>query len=169
MPEQAKITSIEAIEQFRAALILYLSQARPALDEISGEIVHTKVWLQNDQRRFLESEMRKRSKKLEEAQQELFSARLSNFQETTSLQQMAVQRMQREVRELEEKLKRVKKWERELENHSDPLVKSAEQFQTFLTIEMPKAIAYLAQVVKTLEAYSGVALPGSAAKNGETA
>ncbi|HZF00589.1 MAG TPA: hypothetical protein VE344_01715 [Methylomirabilota bacterium] len=160
MPDQAKITSVEAIESFRAALILYLSQARPALEEISGEIVRAKVWLQNDQRRLWESEMRRRLKKLEEAQQELFSARISNFQETTSLQQMAVQRSQRSVREAEEKLARLKKWDRELENHSEPLVKSAEQFQTFLTIEMPKAIAYLAQVMKTLEAYSGVTQKG---------
>jgi hypothetical protein len=159
MSEQAKITSVEAIESFRAALILYLSQARPALEEISGEIVRTKVWLQHDQRRLWENEMRKRLKKLEEAQQELFSARLSNFQETTSLQQMVVQRTQRAVREAEEKLARLKKWDRELENRSEPLVKSAEQFHTFLTTEMPKAIAYLAQVVKTLEAYSGMMPP----------
>jgi hypothetical protein len=139
------------------------------VEEISGEIVRTKVWLQNDQRRLWEGEMRKRSKKLEEAQQELFSARLSSFQETTSLQQMTVQRSQRAVREVKEKLARLKKWERELENQSEPLIKSAEQFQTFLTTEMPKAIAYLGQVVKTLEAYSGVALPGNTPKSGETA
>jgi len=154
MAEQAKITSVEAIETFRAALILYLSQARPALEEISAELVRTKTWLQNDQRRLWETELRKRQKKLEEAQQELFSARLSSFQETTSLQMMAVQRWQRAVREAEEKLARLKKWDRELENRSEPLLKQAEQFQTFLTIEMPKAIAHLGETVKILEAYA---------------
>jgi hypothetical protein len=165
MAEQAKITSVEAIESFRAALILYLSQARPALEEVSAEITRSKSWLQHDQRRFWENEMRQRRKKLDEAQQELFSARISNFQEATSLQQMAVNRWQRSVREAEEKLAQLKKWDRELENRSDPLLKSAEQFQTFLTMDLPKAIAYLAQVVKTLEAYAGVAAP----KTGETA
>jgi hypothetical protein len=169
MAEQAQVTSVEAIESFRAALILFLSQARPMLEEVSGEIVRSKAWLQNDQRRTWESELNRRRKKLEEAQQELFSARMSNFQETTSLQLMAVQRWQRAVREAEEKLATLKKWDRELENRSQPLLKQAEQFQTFLTIEMPKANAYLSQVVKTLEAYAGMTLPGTAgAKSGET-
>jgi len=154
MAEQAKITSVEAIETFRAALILYLSQARPALEEVSAELIRTKTWLQNDQRRTWETELRKRQKKMEEAQQELFSARLSSFQETTSLQVMAVQRWQRGVREAEEKIARLKKWDRELENRSEPLLKQAEQFQTFLTTELPKAIAYLSETVKILEAYA---------------
>jgi hypothetical protein len=166
MAEQAKITSVEAIEQFRAAMILFLSQARPAIEEISGEIVRAKNWLQHDQRRFWENELRVRGRKLEEAKGELFNARLSSFQESTSLQQMAVQRWQRAAREAEEKMAVLKKWNRELENRSGPLVKQAEQFQTFLTIEMPKAIAYLAQAVKTLEAYAGVSAP---AKTGESA
>jgi len=166
MAEQAKVTSVEAIEQFRAALILFLSSARPALEEVSAEIARAKSWLQNDQRRFWENELRVRQRKLEEAQQELFSARLSSFQETTSLQQMAVNRWQRAAREAEEKIARLKKWDRELENRSEPLVKQAEQFHTFLTTEMPKAIAYLAQSVKTLEAYASVSAP---AKTGESA
>lgn len=159
MAEQAKITSVEAIEQFRSALILFLSNTRPALEEVSGEIARAKGWLQHDQRRFWENESRLRGRKLEEAQQELFSARMSSFQETTSLQQMAVNRWRRAVQEAEEKLARLKKWDRELENRSEPLVKQAEQFHTFLAMEMPKAIAYLAQVVKTLEAYASVAPP----------
>src|SRR6185369_15827719 len=151
MADQAKITSVEAIEAFRAALVIFMSQARPAMEEVSGEVARCGAWLQHDQRRFWENELRGRRKKLEEAQQELFSARMSNFQETTGLQQMAVQRWQRSVREAEEKLGILKKWDRELENRSQPLLKQAEQLQTYLTTEMPKAIAYLAQIVKTLE------------------
>ena len=162
MAEQAKITSVEAIELFRAALIIYLSQARPALEEVSAELLRTRTWLQNDQRRIWETELRKRRKKLEEAQQELFGARLSSFQETTSLQMMAVQRWQRAVREAEDKLARLKKWDRELDNRSEPLLKQAEQFQNFLATDMPKAVAYLDQTVKILEAYADVGpKPGS--------
>jgi len=156
MAEQAKITSVEAIDSFRAALVLYLSRARPALEEISAEIVRVRTWLQNDQCRLWENELRVRRRKLEEAQQELFSARISSFQESTSLQSMAVQRWQRSVREAEEKLARLKRWEQELDNRSEPLVKQAEQFQTFLLTEAPKAIAYLGEIVKTLESYTDI-------------
>jgi hypothetical protein len=159
MATQAQITSVEAIDLFRAALIVFTSQARPALEEVSGEMTRTRVWLQSDQRRFWENERRVRSKKLEQAQQELFSARLSQFQESTSLQIMAVHRAQQAVRVAEEKLAQLKKWDRELENRSAPLLKEVEQLHGFLTAEMPKAVAYLAQVVRTLDAYAEAGTP----------
>lgn len=154
MATQAQITSVEAIELFRAALIVFTSQARPALEEVSSDLLRTRLWLENDQRRFWENERRVRNKKLEQAQQELFSARLSQFQDSTSLQLMAVQRAQQAVRDAEEKLARLKKWGRELENRSAPLLKEVEQLHSFLTAEMPRAVAYLAQVVRTLDAYT---------------
>jgi hypothetical protein len=163
MATQAKITSVEAIELFRAALIVFTSQARPALEEVSSEGVRMRLWLENDQRRFWENERRTRNRKLEEAQQELFNARLSQFQESTSLQQMTVHRAQRAVRDAEEKLVRLKRWGRELENRSAPLLKEVEQLHSFLTAEMPKAVAYLAQVVRALDAYADA---GATAKPG---
>jgi hypothetical protein len=169
MAEQAQITSVEAIESFRAALIVFTGQARAALEEVSSEVLRARLWLENDQRRLLENELRIRVLKLEQARQELFNARLSNFQVPTSLQQMAVNRAQRAVREVEEKLARVKKWDRELENRSDPLIKQIEQFHNFLTAEMPKAVAGLAQTVKTLDAYAGAALPGGQPATGGSA
>lgn len=167
MAEQAQITSVEAIESFRAALILFTSRARAALEEVSSEAQHTKQWLENDQRRRLEGELRRRAKKLEEAQQELFNARMSTFQDSTSLQQLAVQRAQRALREMEEKMARLKKWDRELENRSDPLVKQVEQLHNYLSAEMPRAVAQLAQIVRTLDAYAGIAIGRQG--DGETA
>ena len=177
MATQAQITSVEAIELFRAALIVFTSQARPALEEVSGEMTRTRLWLQNDQRRFWENERRVRSKKLEQAQQELFTARLSQFQESTSLLMMSVHRAQNAVRQAEEKIVRLKQWDRELENRSAPLLKEVEQLHGFLTSEIPRAIAYLGQIVRTLDAYAeagtpagggGAAAPG-AAPGGKTA
>ncbi|MBU6409468.1 MAG: hypothetical protein KGR98_03675 [Verrucomicrobia bacterium] len=159
MAQQAQVRSVEAIENFRAALIVFLGQARPAIEEIGAEVARTKGWLQQDRRRFWDNELKSRRRKLEEAQQELLNARLSEFQETTSLQVMAVNRLQRSVREGEEKLATVKRWDRELENRSAPMLKQAEQFQTLLMMEIPKAIAALGQMVKTLESYAGPAPP----------
>jgi len=55
----------------------------------------------------------------------------------------------------------IKKWSRELENQTDPLLKQLNQLQGFLTTDMARAVAYLAQVVKTLDAYASVAAPGA--------
>jgi hypothetical protein len=162
MAERAQVTSVEAVEAFRASLILYLSRARPALDEVSSDILRTRQWLQHDQRKHWENELRKRSRKLEQAQAELFSARVSTLTEATSTQQMAVRKALQAVREAEEKLSLLKKWDRELDNRSEPLLKQVEQLHGFLTSDMTKAVAYLANMVKTLEAYAGVMPAGSA-------
>lgn len=159
MPEKAQVTSIEAIELFRAALILYTSRARPVLEESSGEIVRTHLWLQNEQRYFWQEQLRTRNKALEQAKQELFAARMSEFQETTSLLQMAVRRSQNRVQEAEEKLKLLKRWDRELDNRASPLLKEVEQLHGFLTADIPRAVASLAQIIKALEAYAGVSAP----------
>lgn len=163
MATQAQVTSVEAIEAFRAALILFVSQARPALEEISGEVVRARLWLQNDQRRLWENEWRQRSKKLEQALQEMLTARLAGARETVSLHQMTVHRAQQAVREAEDKLKRLKRWDRELEDRAAPLLKEIEQLHSYLTAEMPKAVAYLSQVVRTLDAYAnaGKTAPGA--------
>jgi hypothetical protein len=158
MAENARITSVEAIESFRAKLIVFLGQARPVLEEVGGELSRTQSWLQNDQRHFWETELRRRQRRLDEAQQELFNATLSKLQSgTTAMHHMAVQRAQRAVREAEAKLGILKKWADELENRAAPLKKQTEQLHGFLATDMVRAVAYLDQMLATLDAYRNVA------------
>jgi hypothetical protein len=161
MPAQAQISSIEALEAFRSDLIIFLGQLPPVLDETSGELVRMRFWLQNEQREFWENQARRRRRKLEEAQAELFNARLSTLRDSTLLPQMAVHKAQRAVEEAEEKLAALKKWDRELDNLAEPLVKQVEQLRDFLTTDMTKAVAYLTQVIQSLEAYTNVASPAT--------
>ncbi len=160
MPGQAQITSIESLETFRSDLVVYLSQMQPVMDEAAGEVTRMKFWLQNEQREFWENQIRRRRRRLEEAQAELLNARLSTLQISSSAQQLAVQRTQRAVHEAEEKLALLKKWDRELENLTDPLLKPVSQLQGFLATDMNKAVAYLAQSIQALAAYTDVAAPG---------
>src|ERR1017187_1221128 len=167
MPAQAQVTSVEAIASFRADLVVYLAQMKPVLDEVAGEVLHTRSWLEGDRRRNWQQELRARSRRLEDARQELFNASISQMGDAKSFQQMAVQKAQRAVREAEEKLLIIKKWDRELDNRSAPLVKQMEQLHGFLTVEMARAVAYLDQALATLAAYQSVA-PPRAEKTGES-
>jgi hypothetical protein len=159
MPGQAQITSIESLETFRSDLVVFLSQMQPVMDEAGGEVTRMKYWLQNEQREFWENQARRRRRQLEEAQAELLNARLSRLQVSSSAQQLAVQRAKRAMQETEEKLALLKKWDRELENLTDPLLKPVGQLQGFLATDMNKAVAYLAQSIQALEAYTDVAAP----------
>ena len=153
MSGYAKISSVEAIEMFRSKLIVFLAESRPVLDEVSGELTRTRHWLQDEQRRFWQHELRLRTRKLEEAKQELFSATISRFHESTALHLMTVQRSQRSVEEAYGKLSRLKRWDHELDDLTAPLMKHIDHLYGFLATDMGRAVAHLDQILNTLDQY----------------
>lgn len=159
MPERAHVTSVDAIKSFKTNLVVYLSKARPTLEEISADILRLRLWLQNDQQTHWEGEIRRRARKLEDAQQALFSARISNLSDATSAELVAVTRAKRALDEAETKLRTVKRWTRDFDSRVEPIAKQLQKLQTMLSEEMTRAVAYLSQTVNTLDAYANVTPP----------
>ena len=163
MPQNAHVSSLEAIELFRSNLIVYLSQARPALDEVSAEASRTRVWLEDEQRLHWESQMRRRMKELEQAQQALFSSRLGALRKETAAEQFAVHRAKEAVAVADLKLRILKKWNRDFEGRVQPLVKQMEKLHMVLSNDMVKAVTYLNQALNTLAAYAQTTTSGLSA------
>jgi chromosome segregation ATPase len=157
----ANITSVDALGAFRAALVLYLSKARPTLEEINSEVVRLRVWLESDRRIFWEKQVRRCALKLEEAKQAVFSAEMSRLRESTSAERTAVTKAQRDLAEAEAKLVNVRKWINDFESRVSPLAKQLERLQSFLSSGLPKAHAHLAESIRALEAYANMAPPAS--------
>lgn len=156
MANQARVTSTEALELFRANLVVFLTKARRSVSDVGEEVRRTRIWLQHDQRVFWESEIRRRAKALAQAQQELMSARMgANSGESASMvRQATVNKLTRDLAEAEDKLRRVKKWNQGYDSVADPIVRRLESLREFLDSDLPKAITYLANAQKTLEAYA---------------
>jgi len=157
MPERAHVTSVEALEAFRSKLILYISKARPALEEITSDVLLVRLWLENEQRTYWENQLKRRKRAWDEAQAALFSSRLSNLREESSAEIQAVHRSKRAYEEAETKLRVLKQWNRDFEGRVLPLVKQMEKLQTLLSGDLPRAISYLSELVLTLDNYAGVA------------
>jgi uncharacterized coiled-coil protein SlyX len=137
------------------------------VEEVSNELLRTRVWLESDQRNYWNKEIRLLGRQLEEAEQALFAARLSTLETKSALQEMAVQRLKRKLRDAEDKQHVTRNWSRALEDRAAPMLKEVESLQSFLAIEMGRALAHLDQVVKTLDAYARVA-PAGLASGGST-
>ena len=161
MATQAKITSLEALETFRAALIVFLTKARRSMDEVGDEIRRTRQWLEHDRRQYWGGELRRRKRTLDQAQQELFSARLSEFMEATT-RQLAVRKAKLALSEAEEKLRAVKLWTQKYDNTVEPLAKGLEGLRYHIEHDMPGAVAFLAQAQKILETYAAPSPSGEA-------
>jgi hypothetical protein len=159
MAERAHVRSVDALEAFRANLIVYLTKARAALEELGADVQRMRGWLDNDQRAHWEREVRSRGQALQEAQQAMFSAKLSSFREAGALEQMAVQRAKRALDEADAKLRVLKQWNRVFDNRVGPLVKQMEKLHTVLAHDMVHAVAFLGQAITTLDAYAEMAPP----------
>lgn len=167
MPEQARVTSLEALERFRANLIVFLDEAHRSVDEVQDEVRRTRMWVQMEQRQFWEREIRKRQQKLDLAEQELLSAKLSGLRENVSAQEEAVRKAKAKVREGEEKHRNVRKWTRDYDHFMEPLTRKIEGLRHYLDADLPKALAFLVQAHRTLSAYADVGAPPSEAPKTE--
>lgn len=163
MPERAKVTSLEAIENFRAKLIVYRDKAGRVLDEVNDDVIRTRVWLQSDRRTHWQAQIERRRRELEQRQQELFSAQLSGLREASYVQQMAVQKARRAVRDAETHLQTVKEWSRQFDHRVEPLARHVEKLRHILGTDLGHALAWLNEATKTLADYAELS-PSTAAQ-----
>jgi chromosome segregation ATPase len=153
----AHVTSLEALEAFRASLIVFLGHAHRSVDEVGDEVRRTRGCLQNDWRTHWEQEIRKRRRLLDQAEQELLSAKLSNLRDNISAQQNAVRKAREALDHAEKKLRAVKKWSRDFESDAGPLLKRIDSLRQVLDFDLPKGVAFLLQTQRILEGYTGSA------------
>ena len=154
MADQAKVASIDAIDSLRVSITLFMERAGQALDEVGDAVRRTRTWLNDEQRTYWLSEKRKREKKLEQAEQELYSSRLSTLQTASAEAQMHVRRARHALDEAEQKLRVLKKWARDYDSVVEPLARRLDTLRDLVMTKYPKAAAQLTQMINTLESYA---------------
>ncbi len=166
MADQARISNLDAIESFRTALIIFISKTRQSLETAQDAVKKTRSWLQLEQPAYWSAQIKLRQKKLDQAQQELMSARLSEFVDTPSMQQMAVRKARAALEEAQAKLLRTKTWARDYDRTVDPLARKLDSFRDFIENDLALAVAHLVEIQKILDAYNET--PAPAAPNQES-
>jgi len=73
-----------------------------------------------------------------------------------------VHRAKRAYEEADDKLRVIKKWNRDYDHRVAPLVKQMEKLHSVLGHDMTIAIAFLTHAIDTLHAYAGIAVPTDA-------
>ena len=159
MADQARISNLDAIESFRSALIVFISKTRQSLEMAQDAVKKTRSWLQTEQPAYWSAQIRQRQKKLDQAQQELMSARLSEFVDTPSTQQMAVRKARAALEEAQVKLERTKAWARDYDRTVDPLARKLDSFRDFIENDLALANAHLVEIQKILDAYNETPAP----------
>jgi hypothetical protein len=153
MSDHAEITSIDAIADFRAALLIYISKVRPLLDDSADEVFRTREWLRVSQRVYWENQIRTRTRELTDAQQALFSAELAKLRAPSSAEIVAVQKAKRALAVAEEKLHTLKRASANFEREAVPRLKQIENLRTEVATDLQEAVYFLDRIVGTLDRY----------------
>lgn len=158
MADQAKVASIDSLESFRNSLVIFMERVSKSIDEVGDTVRRTRHWVQDEQYNYWISEKRRRERKLEQAEQELYSSRLSTLQDASTEAQMNVRRANRAIEEVEEKIRLIKKWARDYDSTVEPLARKLDALQDLVTTKYPKAVNHLVRTIETLESYAQVSL-----------
>ena len=73
------------------------------MDKAKDAVKKTRGWLQTEQPQFWSAQIKMRQKKLDQANAELMSARLSEFVDSPTVQQMAVRKARYALEEAQQK------------------------------------------------------------------
>ena len=169
MAERAQVTSVDALESFRASLLTYLAAARPTLDEMSAEVARTRTWLEEDRMRHWEREVLRRGRLLHDAEAALFSAKMSHLREVSHAEVAAVRHAKLDLEAAQDRLRRVKKWCREFDSRIAPLGHQLDSLRNLFTVALPRAAVELGQTIELLADYAGhspaASAPPAAAPN----
>jgi hypothetical protein len=161
--ESAKVTSIDALDSFKASLIVYRDRAGAILDEISGDVARTRIWLETERLPHWKRLVQQRTKELGQAKQELMTAQLSEVPETVKARRLAVHKAELSLRDAEEGLARVKHWIRRYETQVESRLKTVTKLRDFLASEMGKGVVFLEGATASLIEYAETKPPPSGA------
>jgi hypothetical protein len=162
MSDQVTISSIDALEAFRADLIQYIAKARVALEDMEGDVRRTQTWLDTDRTQHWAGQVKLWVKKLDQAEQELYSANLTNPQASNAFQKMNVHKVKRNLEEAEAKLRMVKHWRQTFENSATPLLRQLDPMFFLVGQQLPKGVVSLGEAIKALQAYAEKSTPSNA-------
>jgi len=165
MSTQANVQSIEALRDFRAALVAFADEALGALGAVDMEIRRTQQWLQHDQRMFWQGEIKRRREQVSMARSELARRKLGKMYghgTSHSEQKEILDRAEGRMKEAEARAAMVKKWEPLLQQAVLEYHGQSRRVADLIGGDMPRSMALLDRIIASLDAYASLSAPSGA-------
>ena len=161
MPDFARVTSLDALRNFKAALQLFAEDSTIALSEASSDAQRGVWYVANDCKAHWTRELKKRNEKLQQAKAELFKKQLESNDTRTSavVERKNVQKWEAAVAQAEQKLQRIKHWSNALERDFMLFKAGVQGMSNIVASDIPSATARIERMIKSLEEYIHLAAP----------
>ncbi len=163
MRQAARVSSINALKDFKRALGTFATVIRTALGEAQSDLQRTTWWVQQDRLTHWQVQKRKRTTQLAQAKSELFRAQVGSPDQPVpaTLERKAVGEAQRRLDEAETKLANIKRWGRVLEREVILYKGHCQQLSRAVEGEVPGALIRLDKMVAALEKYVQIQAPST--------
>lgn len=163
MAKAANVRSLEALREFRVALIKFIDKAKRAISTSDSEVMRMQIWLQSDQPSHWIREIKRGEERLNQAKSELFRATISqpdNPRGPTD-QVRLVRRRKEEIEHAKRKLENTKRWSRTFERNSNEYRGAVSPLSSALDGNAHKAVVLIENSIATLEKYLASSAPVS--------
>jgi len=161
MSQFARVTDVEVLVNFKAALAGFAETAGLGLSEAQSDVQRTVWWIQQDRLSHWQRELKKRTDKLNQAKAELFKKQLESNDTRTSavVERKNVVKAEAARDEAEHKIKAVKKWGLALDREFMLFKAACAQVAGAVAGDIPGAIITLNQRIDALRAYLALQAP----------
>jgi hypothetical protein len=163
---QASVRSIDALREFRAALIEFAEDALGALGAADMEARRTVHWVTHEQRLYWQQELKRRKERLSQAHSELARKKLGASSGNTPryTEQLEQQKKARaSLEEAERRAELLRRWEPRLQQAVLEYKGRAGRLTDLIGGDLPRSLALLDRIIEALDAYAQVAPPSGAA------
>ncbi len=165
MAKSARVISIDALKDFRAALADFAAEAGTACHEVDFDIERTLEWLKHDQLYYWKGELRRWTEEVARAKSELARKQIKSRPEdaTPSVvdEKKQLEKVQYRRDEAERKLRSLKQAERYLTKQAIECRVPVRQLGSIVELQMPVALENLARMIDALEQYVRLKAPAA--------
>lgn len=170
MEGTARISSVEALSEFRVALIKFKSEAAAALLGTESELQRTIMWLRHDQSAYWQRQIRHRQELLTRAKSDMFRKQVAQDAEirVSVDQKKAVEKAKRDLEHAEEKVRTVRRWIALLDKEHVLYRGECQGLSGMLEADIPAILKRLDGMIGSIEAYMTVTGSGGDAAARET-
>lgn len=160
----AKVISVGALADFKAALAKFGEQAKVALIEANSDMQRTVNRLQGEVMSHWQHEVKLWTRKVAEAKSELHRAQLQSNDERPSaiLERKALDAAQHRLKTAQEKIERTRHWLRALEREMMLCKGQLQQLDRAIDADLPRVAAQVDRMMESLDQYMRVQREGPA-------
>ncbi len=162
--QHARVDSIAALREFRAALVMFNEAASLALDEMESEMQRVLLWLRDDQYKFWRKQLQLRTDEHTQARlalkrRQIFDRALSGSVSSCVDERKALKKAEQRLQEATLRFKRVGQYIQQIEKAQADYKGLVKGLTGDLEVNLPNARARLDRMAAALEKYVALLPP----------